>query len=332
MPERHHYVPRLLLSGFSREQKIWLFDKHTNKAFQTNIVNAFVEGDFNTVSGDNFKIEGEDFFGSVETAAAPIVRELRAKSEVRNLSNDEIATLATFVALQHLRSKQSRRFFSIFREEIQRRFPGIPQSQFDLPGFAPAEADKFASLDFISNALSDITKHILDKDLLIVEVGETQSFWISDHPVILNNDNPSSPYRSNLGFGVNGIQIYLPISSTQAVAFFCPSIKLEMEAGLKNIADKLAAAFTGRRIVNAAGQEVRIEELQRMKQNLTDRFCDMYKNKKARFNADNTIFFNSAQLRTAHRFIASIENDFALALEMLETHPELRNQNLIQFG
>lgn len=332
MPERHHYVPLFLLSGFSREQKIWLFDKHTNKAFQTNIINAFVEGDFNTVSGERFTIEGEDFFGSIETAAAPIVSELRAKNDVRHFGSDQIVTLATFVALQHLRSKQSRRLFSVFREEIERRFPGIPQSQFDLPGFLPAEADKFASLDFISNALSDIAKHILGKDLFIIEIDGPKSLWISDHPVVLNNDNPPSPHRSNLGFGVNGIQIYLPISATQAVAFFCPTIKLEMEKGLKNVSDKLTAAAAGRRIVNATGQEVGIEELQRMKQKLADRFCDMYEKKKARFAAVNTIFLNSGQLRTAHRFIASIDDDFALALEMLETHPELRNPNLIQFG
>ena len=46
MPERHHYVPRLLLNGFSRDEKIWLFDKQTEKTFQTNTKNAFVEGDF----------------------------------------------------------------------------------------------------------------------------------------------------------------------------------------------------------------------------------------------------------------------------------------------
>ena len=138
MPERHHYVPRLLLNGFTRHEKIWLFDKHTERAFQTNTTNAFVEGDFNSVLGENFKIEGEEAFGRIEAAVAPIVYRIRKRNDLHHLTGDEKAVLAKFTTLQHLRSKQSRRFFSLFREEIQRRFPDIPQSKLDIwpaPGF-----------------------------------------------------------------------------------------------------------------------------------------------------------------------------------------------------
>jgi hypothetical protein len=150
MPERHHYVPRLLLNGFSLDEKLWLYDKQAEKAFRTNITNAFVEGDFNTASGANFKIQGEELFGRIETVAAPIVYAIRARNDLGHLSRDERHVLAQFVALQHLRSKQSRRFFSVFREEMQRRFPDIPQSKFDLPGFSQLEADKLANLDLIA--------------------------------------------------------------------------------------------------------------------------------------------------------------------------------------
>jgi hypothetical protein len=33
---------------------------------------------------------------------------------------------------------------------MQRRFPDIPQSKFDLPGFSQLEADKLANLDLIA--------------------------------------------------------------------------------------------------------------------------------------------------------------------------------------
>jgi hypothetical protein len=143
-------VPRLLLNGFSHQEKIWLYDKQARKAFRTNTINAFVEGDFNTVSGEDFKIEGEELFGRIETAVAPIIYAIRKRNDLCHLSDDEKLAIAQFAALQHLRSKQSRRFFSVFREEMQRRFPDIPQSKFDLPGLSQFEADKFTSLDLVA--------------------------------------------------------------------------------------------------------------------------------------------------------------------------------------
>jgi hypothetical protein len=180
--------------------------------------------------------------------------------------------------------------------------------------------------------LGELTSHLLAKDIFLAEANDSGSFWISDHPVVLHNDNPSPPHRSNLGFAVSGIQIYLPISSTQALAFFCPTLKREMEQGLQNIADKVTKAMAGHRVINASGEGVDLAQLQRMKQNLSSHFDEMYGQRKACFNKDNIVFVNSCQVRTAHRFLASRDNDFSLATEMIEKHPELKAPNLIQFG
>jgi hypothetical protein len=168
--------------------------------------------------------------------------------------------------------------------------------------------------------------------MFLVEANGLGSFWISDHPVVLHNDNPTPPHRGNLGFAVSGIQIYLPISSTQALAFFCRTLKSEMEKGLQNIADKIIKATAGHQVVNASDRGVALAELQRMKQNLYSHFDEIYRQQKARFNKDNIVFLNSCQVRSAHRFLAGRDSDFSLATEMIEKHPELRAPNLIQFG
>jgi hypothetical protein len=59
MPDRHHHVPLVLLRNFAATEKIWLLDKHENKSFKTNIINAFVEGNYNTVVGSHATFEGE---------------------------------------------------------------------------------------------------------------------------------------------------------------------------------------------------------------------------------------------------------------------------------
>jgi hypothetical protein len=48
--------------------------------------------------------------------------------------------------------------------------------------------------------------------------------------LILHNDNPKG-HDSNLGLAVPGIQIYLPIAPSHALAFFCPTIKEELKKG-----------------------------------------------------------------------------------------------------
>jgi hypothetical protein len=51
-------------------------------------------------------------------------------------------------------------------------------------------------------------------------------FWIGDHPVTLDNSmNPGDRLRSTLGFGVTGIEIYLPIRSQLMLGRLCLSIR-----------------------------------------------------------------------------------------------------------
>jgi hypothetical protein len=332
MTQRHHYVPLVLLKNFSSNEKIWLFDKHLNKSVRTNIRNAFVEGDFNTIIGDGFTLEAEQIFGRAETVAAPILQSILDKKEIRHLGIDDRAAIATFVTIQHLRSKQSRRTFSILREEMERRFPNIPQSNFDLPGFTPTEADKYASLDFIVQNLGPLTQHIIQKDFLLVELDCAGALLISDHPVVLHNDNPKG-HESNLGLAVHGIQIYLPISPSYALAFFCPTIKEE----LKNGADKVgkvkkslfAQYFKSGNLGEA--ETLTLAQLSQAKKTI-DLHFRQHEDQKILFNKQNLIFLNSLQVQTAYRFLAGPQNDFALAIDKLRETPALRQPNHIQFG
>ena len=50
---------------------------------------------------------------------------------------------------------------------------------------------------------------------------------------------PKGPFRGNLGLAVPGIEIYLPISSTMMLGFFCCS----HEAAIRNSVDRMRARF-----------------------------------------------------------------------------------------
>jgi hypothetical protein len=127
MPERHHYVPKLLLRNFSIENKLWLFDEHTLKRFRTNILNAFLETDYNTVAATDFVLEAEQIFSRAEAAIGPVIKDIIEARSVAHLTTEDRAQLALFVTIQHLRTKQTRRTFTLIREHTQQRFPNLFQ-------------------------------------------------------------------------------------------------------------------------------------------------------------------------------------------------------------
>lgn len=66
---------------------------------------------------------------------------------------------------------------------------------------------------------------LMKKDLVLFRGDGSTLFWIGDSPVALHNTiNPGDRLRSTLGLGVQGIEIYLPISKDLVLAHMCPSI------------------------------------------------------------------------------------------------------------
>jgi hypothetical protein len=325
MSKRHHYVPEFLLRNFSDDDKIWLFDKHTCRPFRTSIKNAFVEGYFNTVIANGFTLEGEQIFGRAEDAAAPILNRIIEKRDVKHLSEDEYAAVTMFVTVQHLRTKQARRTFTLFREHLAKRFPGIRELDLQLPHLSAAESDKYASLDFIVENLSEFSHAIAEKTLILVERDCPGSFWISDHPVVLHKDCLPNEDRS-LGLKVAGVQIFLPISPTYALAYFCKTIFEELEQGIAKIDAVRSRMFSRWFRAGALADKERLTmaDLNYKKETVVQMLRALKDDRKIRFNKQNLIFLNSRQVATGYRFVAGPNKDFSLALDMLRQSPELR--------
>ncbi|CAN5504491.1 hypothetical protein BH11PSE4_BH11PSE4_06450 [soil metagenome] len=333
MADRHHYVPQLLLRNFATDDQIWLFDKSNDKSFKTNIKNAFVEGDYNTVVGDNFTLEAEQIFCRAEDMAAPVLKRVLDEREVKHLNDDDRAVIATFVTIQHLRSKQSRRTFGLIREHMQSRFPGIPQSDFTSEFFEPHELDKHASLDFLARNLSHLATLVAQKDMVLIERGCHGGFWISDHPVILHNDNPRG-HASNTGLAVPGIQIYMPISPLFVIAFFCPTIAKELEDGAKKIAEARSSLFAFHFSKGTLSEDVslKLTYVNEQKQKVELQLKEIREDRRVRFDSQNLIFLNSHQVLSAYRFLASDSDEFALAIDMIHRDPQLRQTDHIHFS
>lgn len=170
---------------------------------------------------------------------------------------------------------------------------------------------KIQTAHFMISAPQNFGPLFLGKAWLLIATTHKEPFIIGDNPLGLQNTIDMSPY-GNLGLAVKGIEIYLPLSPTRALAMWCQSLRQTI----------LSSADTLRRLRIAAphvvAEKIRDPEgIERLERALTD-------GTPLRYSSENVRNFNSLQVRHAERFVFSCSSDFALPQEMVNAHPAMR--------
>jgi hypothetical protein len=114
--------------------------------------------------------------------------------------------------------------------------------------------------------------------------------------------NPGDGIRGTLGFGVPGVEIYLPISSDLTLGFWCPTILAVLAAEHGALQRSALPSLGGTdELLNAVGGSGPM-----------------------RLGAENVKYHNSLQAAGAERFVFSQHKNFDLLQEMLKANPALR--------
>jgi hypothetical protein len=301
-----HYVSQFLLRNFhtGNEAQIWTFDKLTGRSFTTAIDRVASERGFYNIAGS---AEIDDVIRKFEDATAPIVEEIRARKNLRSLNEHKRIWLSGFTALQYVRT----RAFSERSQDMMRQITHVvtqmsggklskklrKQLGVGAPG---SEHEK--TLSTILGLVRPAVDELLKKTLVLYRSDGSLPFWIGDSPVSLQNTiNPGDGIRSNVGLGVPGIEVYLPISSQLVLAHMCPSIT-EAYSGVEEDARRLGFthAYAGpylQALENSSAILLSKEHVQ---------------------------FQNSLQLGYAERFVYSSADSFEDARKILEETPKLR--------
>jgi hypothetical protein len=125
-----------------------------------------------------------------------------------------------------------------------------------------------------------------DEKLLIVLIS-SDKLWISDNPIVMHNGLP----YGDLGIKERGIEIYFPVSEHLVLGLFCPSM-------IETLKEKYPQFHV---------------------QPLLEHFLS-----KMPMSAQHVRYLNRLQVYSSSRFIYSSGNDFAIADEILNQHPEYR--------
>lgn len=301
-----HYVPQLLLRGFAtaKRKQIYVFDKLRARAFRSSVRNLACERGFYDLPNDSAHPEGLDkWLQTLESTTAPIIQSIRTRRTLIHLAPAERQWIASFIAVQRVRTRQHREISSDLNKQIAdvlREMGTEPNNVKNFRELTEAEIRETSIADIPRLALT-LLPHILDKAWLLIAASPFTPFWIGDHPVVLaNNLNPGDGIRGTLGFGVKGIEIYLPISSDLTLGCLCPTIP-EMFAEAKA------------RLIPPALRDSR-----------TDDFLEAFTGRTTlQLDPENVKYHNSLQAISAERFVYSIHGEFGMVQEMLATNPEL---------
>jgi hypothetical protein len=332
--ETQHYVPQMMLRRFANKGKgkvvqIHVFDKKDIRTFKTGTNNILAENNFY----DIFEYSMEPALSKLETLIGPIFEKIITEKTLSCLSEEDKLWLSAFVMAQHLRTKNFRNRQQEMGQAILDKFQSVPgATEVIMEEFVHTDEDaKRISLEFISEELVSMSEYIVNKDWHLMETTEGNPFWIGDNPVTMHNNNDFRPY-ANIGFQVRGIQIYLPLSPTLTIAFWCPSIRLEMEEFLKRfepIKSKLSAMNVMAKPIKIDVNTKDLEEKAQRSQSLLEA---MRSGEPQMINEDNVLFHNSMQYRHAERYIISNSPDMSFAEQMSREKPEWQEGPRLQIN
>jgi hypothetical protein len=307
-----HYVPRFILKNFStgKKHKLWVYDKRSNRSFQTNIHNVAGETRFYEAKVGGGVLSIEEGLARMESLASPAIRRIVKARNLSSLTEEDRAVISVFVAVQMQRVPHMREQMLAIDAGFRKAFQqwGVDPSQ--VENYHPLNKESAKEVSILALARSaECAHHILNKTWLLFETNPANSFYLSDNPVVMQNQQERGP-RGALGLAVPGIEIYLPIASTLSLGFYCRSYEERIERSL----ERYRAMVFANPAIRRKGLDPLLEWHTAIKKGLPLKSVP-----------ENVVNHNSLQVAQSERFVYSSTPTFSLIEEMLQEEPQYRS-------
>lgn len=283
-PRKHHYVPVLLLQGFTpsgrRDDFLWVHDKEQSKVWRTKPDQAAHERDYYRVDLDEAGIDPnivEKLFGStIEAKAATVIQEI---GSLRRLpQGDDFLALIEFVTLLALRTPAFRGLYERNMEQLYRHSakmilsrrepfeqflqykrakgeeipPGIIYESlrdvaFDDERYS-VEIPRTSSVQMLVKLWPDMVPVFLARNWSLLFTRPNEEHLIcSDMPVSITPTSPNYPPQF-LGFGLPQTELTIPLSRSLALvgSYEAPSVSAEIPLEFVRIINRRTMAFAAR--------------------------------------------------------------------------------------
>ena len=305
-----------------------MFDKHTDNIFQTNVRNIASQRSYYELEIDGEKVSLEENLTALEDTVASILDRVIREGSIANLVVSDRQWIALFAAVQFIRVEQ----FRVIARDLNK----IQAEKITSMGGDPGEMQNFKRMNendvkaftvsFIPKGTELFSRLLLAKLWFLVPATHNDPFYISDNPVVRQNEQDHGPY-GNLGFASQGIEIYLPVSSTLSLGMVDPVIFAPAGQAYEN-QKRLHAQLLTRRATTDGANYAEIDaalkageaEIQRM-----EKYRNALQNgSPVPYSAEVVIRLNSLQVSHAARFVMSCKCDFSLAQRMIRDNDGYR--------
>ena len=302
-----HYVPQLLLLGFAtkKRKQLYVYDKKTGKMFRSSIRNIACERNFYRIEKAKDPDRIDNWLRKLEEQAAPVISSIRTHKTISHLQPAERVLVAGFIAVQHLRTRHHRELWADLNKQMAdalRKMGADPNAVRNFREFNESEMHELTTED-VPRLSYTLLPHILDKSWILLSAAPGTEFWIGDHPVVLDNTiNPGDGVRGTLGFGVRGIEIYLPVSTELTLGCLCSTIPAIFITAKQLQGSGLPTLLRNEEFLNAFTGSSTLQ-----------------------LDIENMKYHNSLQAIKAERFVFCEHPNFGLLEEMLKSDPDLKS-------
>jgi hypothetical protein len=310
--KNQHWVPKFLIKQFAdTDGRVFRFDIHTDEVTKPPPKYAAAEIGFYEFEIDGEVISFEDSLEKIETKAAPILKRFIETRSLAGITPAERECIADFMAAQSFRT-----------EAFYKGLGHCPSRK----EFGPIFAQLWESAFFIAH-------EIAKRHWALMAIESDEVFYLGDNPVVLQRtENPKD--GGNLGFDVQGVEAYMPISPKCALYVPCRSISNEILSGYKN-AHWMHGVVRSAALQGIPGGSAQLNLAQRVIRQAGPLFRALTMGAPLPAVPENIENLNYLQCSWAYAAIYSNRRSFEFAQQVFHENPQYRtspNTKLVQLG
>jgi len=314
-PKIQHYVPRFLLSEFTKGNKkqFYVFDKQNEKSFISNVENVAAEREFYDIESDGSRYSIEEGLSDLEDKTSKIIKMIIRNESLAELTTESKVLLSVFLSIQTTRVRNFRDSLQTTYELLEDKLTRMGADLNNIKNFdiMTEEDIKELSISMVTKSAHNFSPHLLKKGWLLIRTTKEIPFIISDNPVTLDNSLQSEG-RGNIGFAVEGVEVYMPISDTLCLYLICPSYVDKLMLYYKK--------FKRKDFIKKIFFQPRVqmdEEIRRI-------YHSIIKGSAYDIDKEGVVRQNSLQIINSSRFIFSPINDFKLVKDIIKKNPRYK--------
>ncbi len=303
--ENHHWVPKFLIKNFiDTDGRVFRLNIATNEVGKIAPKKAASSAGFYDFVYQGVSISFEDRLEKIETAAAPVIRKIVNEHSLANLNSNERRHVADFIAAQSFRTQA---YFKGLEPKISEWQNG----------------DVFKTLWDSAFIISD---EILRRSWALMVIQHDDVFYLGDNPVVLQRtENPSK--SSQVGFDIEGVEAFLPLSSKCALYMPCAFTCQEIVSGYQNAisAPKLVEWANARGVKSPFSDENFLEIAKRTLISTAPLYRAFNDGVPLRADPENVENLNYLQCSWSYSDVYSCKGDFVFAKKLLSENPKYRD-------